>query len=130
MVAHCCIKNYNNNSKNNKNLSFFRVPQDPETHQKWADFAGWRKILNYYTICENHFDKKDILKNYPRSLLRKRAVPVLEKVVEISGIISNDRYEVKDVEGFQLTQIPYHDDQNCQDGRVVGVTPLIFNNIP
>ncbi|KAL1516345.1 hypothetical protein ABEB36_000264 [Hypothenemus hampei] len=87
MVVHCNLQNCESNSKYHRNLSFFRVPTDLETRQKWADFAGWKKISNYFTLCENHFDRHDILKKYPRALLRKRAIPRIKRAIEISGIL-------------------------------------------
>ena len=59
-MSWCAVINCNNKTKNNREVSYFRLPKDTSVHKDWIHATG-RPIDNLPSkilICSDHFEEK------------------------------------------------------------------------
>ena len=59
-MSWCAVINCNNKTKNNREVSYFRLPKDTSVHKDWIHATG-RPIDNFSSkilICSDHFEEK------------------------------------------------------------------------
>ncbi|XP_036143874.1 uncharacterized protein LOC118645944 [Monomorium pharaonis] len=79
MTLRCYVKYCKQNSKLNKDVSFFQQPTNSELQKKWQEFAGVQgNPPNHLRICSDHFESNCIRKKYPRPLLVRGAMPIIK----------------------------------------------------
>ncbi|XP_011860026.1 PREDICTED: uncharacterized protein LOC105557394 [Vollenhovia emeryi] len=79
MTLRCYVKHCKKNNKDNKDVSFFQQPKNPELRKKWQEFANVQgDPPNHLRICSDHFESNCIRKKYPRPLLVHGAIPTIK----------------------------------------------------
>ncbi|XP_046749083.1 THAP domain-containing protein 1-like [Diprion similis] len=109
MVLRCNVKGCRRMSSMDKDHSFFRLPKDAETRDKWLKFLGPKNCYGSIRICTDHFDNDQIRKKFPRPLLIRNALPTIKPTEKSSQKSQNQ----KSVEGKHTeSRLPETAEQN------------------
>lgn len=103
------VREYIENEVNDRKLDFSKIrdtaAKEMETVQKYAKdyFDRKRKVPQQYEVGD-----RVMVRNFEsKAGVSKKLIPIFKGPYEISKKLRNDRYVVKDIEGYQITQKPY-----------------------
>ena len=66
MPVTCVVKNCSRSKAMTEKVSTLKVPNDKNEREKWRFQIGVPTLLSFHRVCEKHFEKSCVVKEYIR----------------------------------------------------------------